>query len=382
MSAGARAADVAIVGAGITGLSIGWHLAGAGARVRLYDGSGVGAQATGIQPGGVRQQWGSRLTCLLAREGAAFYGELDERFGRPVGARLDRCGYLFVAESMATLDGLAASVRVQHELGIPSRVVSPGEAAELVPGLDASSLAGASWCGEDGYVDRPQAVVAAFAEGVRARGGEVVTSAVRALRPEGGGWRLELHGGAEAHAAEVVVAAAHATPALLAPLGVELPIAPEPRFLFYSDPVRERLLEPLVVAPERHFAAKQLADGSVLASDLAAAGDPETDKAAWHRHVRRAITALVPILEYVSFPVLVSGTYDVTPDQQPVLGRVGGPDGPWVAAGLNGRGFMLAPAIGRRLAAAVLGGDGDEALAALAAERFARGALSPERQVV
>ena len=65
------------------------------------------------------------------------------------------------------------------------------------------------------------------------------------------------------------------TRTLLEPLGVDLPVLPEDRYLFLSDPIEERLLDPLVVAPELAFAAKQLADGRVLASDLSGRGDPE-----------------------------------------------------------------------------------------------------------
>lgn len=375
--------SVAIAGAGITGLSIAWHLAQRGVRgVRVFDGSGIAAGATGIQPGGVRQQWGNAVTCRMAREAFRFYSGLGERLGVAVDARLDRCGYLFTAHGRAGLEQLEANVRLQNRVGVPSRMVDPSEAVELVPGLSDETLVGAAWCGEDGYVDRPQAVVAGFADGARRGGVDFVGTHVRRLGRAGGGWRLELADGRAVLAEQVVVATAHEAPALLAPLGIALPVTREWRFLFYSAPIRERLLEPLVVSPERHFAAKQLADGSVLASDLRAEGDPELDKAAWHRHVRTTITELVPILEYVSFPVLVPGTYDVTPDHQPILGRFGGADGLWVAAGLNGRGFMMAPPIGRSLAAAVAGGEVDEQLAALDPGRFERGALATEQQVV
>ena len=210
-----------------------------------------------------------------------------------------------------------------------------------------------------------------------------VTSVERIAR-DGEGWRLELRGGLVARAAKVVVAAAWDTPALLSPLGVELPIEREPKYLFYSDPIRERLLEPLVIAPERHFAAKQLADGSVLASDLGAGGAerPGENREIWHSNVRRAITELLPILEYVSFPVLVEGFYDVTPDRQPVLGPLDGHDGLLVAAGLNGRGLMMAPTIGRVIADGVVNGRMEPEMAPLAASRFADGTLTPELQVV
>jgi sarcosine oxidase subunit beta len=83
-------------------------------------------------------------------------------------------------------------------------------------------------------------------------------------------------------------------------------------------------------------------------------------------------------LSYVSFSLLVTGFYDVTPDHQPVLGAVDGLPGLYLAAGFSGHGFMLAPAVGRRIADAVLGGIPDEALEEFSYARFARGALQRE----
>ena len=82
----------------------------------------------------------------------------------------------------------------------------------------------------------------------------------------------------------------------------------------------------------------------MLTSDLGAAGDPERGRVTWLRTVTAGIHSLLPILEYVSFPILVDGVYDVTPDHQPILDSVSPNDGLWVAAGFSGHGFMLAPA--------------------------------------
>lgn len=178
-----------------------------------------------------------------------------------------------------------------------------------------------------------------------------------------------------------MVAAGLETRSLLVPLGVELPIVPEARHLFLSDPIHERLVEPLVVAGERRFAAKQLANGRVLASDLGAAGDPVTGRAGWLATVEAGIRSLLPVLEYVSFPILADGVYDVTPDHQPILDSVPGHAGLWVAAGFSGHGFMLAPAVGRLVASAVAG-DRDRVLAHFSLERFERTGLVVETQVV
>jgi sarcosine oxidase subunit beta len=343
-----RRADVVVVGAGITGLSIAYHLKERGASVTVVDRAGIGAGASGLQPGGVRQQWGTPTNCLLARESLRFYTGIVEHLQMRVDPGFRRCGYLFVAHSELTLEHLRANVALQNSLGVPSRLVSATEAAELVPGLDATSLAGAAWCDEDGYFDRPQSIVEAFGALVDVELGEIAD--------------LD-----QLSAEAVVVATGVDTPRLLP----ELPIRAEPRSLFFSAPIHERLLEPLVVSAERGLAAKQLADGRLLASDL---------RAGSRANVRAGFEELLPRLVYVELPTLVEGVYDVTPDQQPIIGQVR--ERVWVAAGFSGRGFMQAPAIGRIVAESVLGIGTDPALAVFDADRFAEGRPVPEPGVV
>ena len=99
--------DAAVIGAGIVGLAIAHELNSRGLSVCVLERSGVGAGASGVQPGGVRQQWATRVNCRLARESVDFYADASERLGSEVPFRLDRCGYLFVADS-ADEDGATA----------------------------------------------------------------------------------------------------------------------------------------------------------------------------------------------------------------------------------------------------------------------------------
>jgi sarcosine oxidase subunit beta len=362
------APDVVVVGAGVVGLSIAFHLAQRGATVTVVDRAGIGAGASGVQPGGVRQQWGTRINCLLARDSMRFYSEASEVLQMQVDPGFQACGYLFLAHSESALARMRENVTLQNELEIPSQILAPAEAAELVPGLDIAGVVGGAWCAEDGYFDRPRSLVEAF--GVRA---DVQIGEVRGVRDEG---VVRLASGGELHADAVVIATGVDTPQLLP----ELPIRPEARYLFFSDPIRERLLDPLVVSPERRFAAKQLGDGRLLASDLGAVRDPEVGMAVWRANVRRVFEELLPQLVFVALPTLVEGIYDVTPDHQAILGRVR--DRVWVAAGFSGHGFMLAPAVGRIIAESVLGEREDAALSVLDAARFTEGRLVPEPQVV
>jgi glycine/D-amino acid oxidase-like deaminating enzyme len=369
-----RRAEVAVVGAGVTGLSIAWHLRRRDVAVIVLERAGIAAGASGVQPGGVRQQWGTAVNCRLARESLDFYRRATELLDGPVELRFTPCGYLFLAHSEPALARLAANARVQAAAGVPSRIVSAERAAELVPGLGVQTVAGASWCAEDGYVDRPQSLIEALA-----RGTDVVIGDVAGIERDGG-WRLTTAAGESVAADAVVVAAGADTPALLERLGIDPPIEPESRWLFLSDPIRERLLEPLVVSTERHFAAKQLANGRVLASDLSATGPSDADAPRWRSAVRAAIRELLPRLEHLDFTILTEGVYDVTPDRQAIIGPVD--EGLWIAAGFSGHGFMLAPAVGRIVAEALAGDGEDEALAILDPGRFAEGRLVPEPQVV
>jgi glycine/D-amino acid oxidase-like deaminating enzyme len=381
----ARRADVAVIGAGITGLSVAVHLLWRGVSgVRVYERSAVGAGASGVQPGGVRQQWGTAVNCRLARESAGFYGELGERLGIASAPRLEACGYLFVAHEPGTIDALGAHVRVQQSVGVPSRLLGPEELTSIVPTLDVRRLVGGAFCPEDGYVDRPQAVVEAFARTVADLGGSVEIAGVGELREARAGWDLRLADGDRAHADVVVVAAGLDAPRLCSPLGVQLPIEASARHIFFSDPLGGRLLEPLVVAVDRRFAAKHLANGRLLASDLHATGDPALHRDEWRAHVREVVVELLPHLQFVALPLLVSGAYDMTPDRQPLVGELDGRPGLWVAAGFSGHGFMLAPAIGRLVADAIVHDRRDEAaLAAFSPARFTRTRTpQPEAQVI
>lgn len=376
-----RSIETAIVGAGVTGLSVAYHLVESGARgVEVFDRTGIAAEASGVQPGGVRQQWSTKANCRLARESFFFYREFGERLQIASPPVLECCGYLFVAESESVVGSLRANVELQRECGVPSEFLTPEEAGERVAPLAREDIFGGAYCPQDGYFDRPQSVVEGFAEAARRHGARVERGDVKSIEQDGGGWLLAFGDGEQVHADQVVVAAGYGTPAILRPAGVDLPIAKEAKYLFFSEPIRERLLEPLVVAGEARFAAKQLANGRVLASDLGAHGEPSASEQHWRGNIRAGIRKFVPLLEYVAFSLLITGYYDMTPDHQAIVGPVG--DGLWVAAGFSGHGFMMAPAIGRALASSLAGAPLDDRFDAFSLDRFERGKLTPETQVV
>jgi sarcosine oxidase subunit beta len=378
-----RSFEVALVGAGITGLSIAYNLVSRGVEdVAVFDKSGIGAGASGIQPGGVRRQWGTRLNCLLSSESFAFYARLGEKLEVADTPVLERCGYLFVAQLDATLERMRQDVELQQSLGIPSEILKAHQLAEVVPGFNADCAVGASYCRDDAYFDRPQSVVELFADAARTRGVLIEQLGLERLTRDGDRWLLEFRDGTHAAANTVVIAAGVESRGLIEPLAVDLPIEAQSKYLFLSEPISERLLEPLVVLVDRHFAAKHLASGRVLAADLTASGSVEANEQEWRTHVRSTIEQALPVLSFVPFGVVAEGIYDMTPDHQPIVCEVGDEEGLWVAAGFSGHGFMMAPVIGRMVAEAICEKRIDPLLEQLHLGRFAEGAVEMERAIV
>ena len=368
-----------VVGAGVNGLSIAFHLLERGlGPVTVIDRAGVAAGASGVQPGGVRQQWSTRASCLMARESHAFYIDLSERLGVAVAAQFDPCGYLFLSDTDETLGRLAANVAVQQEAGVPSRLLTRAESLEAVPSLRDDGFVGAAFCGEDGYFDRPQAVVEAFAEAARTRGARLEQAEVAGITRDGAGWRIETRSGDLTSDVLIVAAGVDSRP-LLAPLGFDLPLVSEARHLFLSDFLAPGLLDTLVIAVDRGLAAKQLADGRLLASDLTANVDPVAEQGRWRRRIAEQLASLLPALD-VPLPTMRSGIYDLTPDAQPVIDQLD--DGLWVAAGFSGHGFMIAPSTGRLVAGTLAGEEQPEWREAVAWERFAARGRERESQVI
>jgi len=352
-----RNTQVAVIGAGITGMSAAWQLSRRGLGVVVVDRVGIGAGATGIQPGGIRTQWASHDSLAMAIESQSFYDRFAEETGTSNDPGLDHCGYCFIASNETTLQVLAEAVREQNELSVPSVMLGPDDLAELVPGLATDELVGGSFNARDGYLDRPGAPVAGFAEAAQRSGAEIVIGKVDGIDRRGAKWSLRLAGGGRITAPNVVLAAGIGSAALCESVGVVIPLKSEPRYLFYSQKIQPCLVKPLLVFQDEHFAVKHLADGSVLASDLSIPADAEIDEQGWRRSVTDTAHRLLPVLSYVRFPTMVTGSYDVTPDAQLLVGPLPGREGIVLAAGMNGRGLMVAPSVGRMVAELVQGDD-------------------------
>ncbi len=361
-------AETIIVGGGIIGASIAYFLAQAGARdVLLLEKESLASGATGVCPGGIRQQFAGEADCRLARASMGFWRRINEELRPDEPFVFERSGYLFLADSDDLLERFRANVRLQNRLGIPSRIVTPAEIGLLVPALRLQGVAGGSWCAEDGFLEDCHGVTAQLARRAGDSGVTVLFEEAGEIRPISGGWRLRA-GEREVSCRRLVLAAGADTPSLGASFGLRLPIRPVRRRLAFTEALPEQLLPPLVVAPERGFAGKQLAYGVFYLGWLGETGEEE--ELDFLERGLAAGASLLPLLAELPVRRVLSGVYDQSPDSRPILGGVEGCKGLYLAAGFSGHGFMIAPAVGQAIAALITGEADPDTLAPFSLQRF------------
>ena len=167
-------AQVVIVGGGVIGVSIAFHLAEAGVTdVLLLEAHALGSGSTCKAAGGVRAQFSDRVNIELGMRSL----EAFRAFGARPGGQIDlhQVGYLFLLDDAATVAAFEQNIALQNELGVPSRLISPAEAAQLSPLISTAGLLAAAYSPSDGHCT-PESVVLGYATAARALGARLVTN--------------------------------------------------------------------------------------------------------------------------------------------------------------------------------------------------------------
>ena len=375
-------ADVVIIGGGIMGLALAWNLAGRGAgRIVVLERGYLCEGASGRNGGGVRAQWTTPTLIELAKESIDFMGRFAQELG--INVWLRKGGYLFLAHDEPTLRRIEESVALQRKHGLSTRIISPGEAGEIAAGLDTSKFLAASWSPEDGVVF-PWPFLWGYADGARKRGVLVETfTRVTGIDVSQGRVRgVQTDRGAIA-ADRVVIACGAWSPQLARLAGVELPNVPYRHEIVSSEPLKP-FLSPLVSMLGTGLYFSQSMRGEIVGG----MGDPDEEPGLnqssslrFLARYSRALTDLIPRLGAVKLLRQWAGCYDVTPDHSPILGETPGVAGLLQMSGFVGHGFMMAPAVGRRMAE-WMGGEKDELFERFTVRRFAEGRMERETFII
>ena len=376
-----ESAEVVIVGGGVVGASIAYHLAARGCTdVRVLErGALAGEGSTGKATGGIRAQFGSdvnvRLSLLSLEKLLRFPQELGVDSGyRP-------CGYLFLADSAGSMDTLLAAQAVQHAAGVANaRAVDPREALAINPAISVDGVVGGTWCPTDGFI-RPLEILRGYTEGARRLGARFDYGAPVEAVERAGDRVTAVRTKAGRIAAGAVVNAAGAWARVVGRMaGVEVPVTPLRRQIAPTVPT-DVLPEcmPLTIFVDDGFHAR-VRDGRVLLlwPDEPRSADP-FDLAfdeAWLPEVTARAHRRIPCLRGVPVDRAAcwNGLYEVSPDRHVLLGPAPGVDNLYLANGSSGHGVMHSPAIGQLLAETILDGAASSLdVHALRPSRFAEG---------
>lgn len=376
-----KTADVVIIGGGVHGCSIAYHLASKGCKkVVICEKNYLASGATGRTGAGIRQQFGTEINCRLAKENVKAFERMQEELEYPDDLEFYQGGYLLPAYSEKQLAQFKKNVKLQREHGIKSQILSTEEVKEVTPYLNTEQVVGASYCSKDGYVN-PFHVTRAYAMAAIKRGVNIYRyTEVIDIKTEKGKVSEVVTNRGKISTPVVVCAAGPWSKEIARFVGVDIPIKPQRRQALITEPV-EHILDPLILCYHDGTYWRQTSHGGFL---MGIGGENERDEITnesskyFLNVVARNVIKHMPVLKNISVLRQWAGTYDLTPDGQAIIGPVEGVDGFYLDAGWSGHGFQFSPSIGRILAEMIMGETPFISVEALNLKRFATGQLIPE----
>ncbi len=385
-----QTSEVVIIGGGIVGSSIAWHLTHAGCKnvLVIERESSQGKGSTGKSMGGVRAQFSTPVNIQMSLYSIPFYARFEEVVGHPADYRPQ--GYLFLATKDSHLVYLSDNFARQQKLGLKTaRLLSADEIRAMLPQLRSDDVLGGSFCSTDGFVD-PYSVMNGFMASAIEHGATLwkKTEVTGITKDQQGAFRVETTRAPVS--TRTIVNAAGAWAAQIAKfIGIDLPVEPLRRMLVPSEPFSDfPHSSPMVIDMSTGFHFRPEGRGFLLAWN-----DPEetpgykidfepsfVEKILVHAADRVPVFENLPINPKRAW----AGLYEMTPDHHCILGPVVGVPGFFLANGFSGHGVMHSPATGKILADLILQKKTDvvDEVSVLALERFARGELLHETAVL
>jgi len=375
-------ADVIVVGAGVQGASLAFHLARRGAQVLVMERESVAAGATGRSSGFVRMHYDLESDVRLAWASLPYFQSWQDHVGAG-DCGFVRTGFMQVMPGALT-DRVRANVEMQQGIGVDTRIADPTEISRLLPGALTDDIGIAAYEPESGYAD-PSGTAAGFLAAARVHGARLIQGcgvskvAVDGDRVVG----VETDRGRFDAPAVVDVAGAWAAD-LAHTVGVDVPVEPwRHDTAFFGLPAGRSPDFPIVIdelnqvyfRPEgRDMMLVGLEAGNVVG------GSPDrpltVPRQASVEDMVTRVCARIPWMADGTLRTAHGGQDGITTaDQRPILGRAG-PDGFYLACGFSGTGFKTAPAVGACLAELILEGRAATVdISGYSLERFAAGRL-------
>ncbi len=356
--------DILIVGGGVMGASIAWHLAQRRAgRIVLLEKSFLGAGSSGKSGAIIRQHYSNRLTASMAQKSLRVFEQFEDVVGGP--PVFTRAGLVVVVNEKDKA-GLEANLAMQQELGIDVRLVSAQVLADIDPNARLAEDEIAAYEAEAGYVEAVQ-VVASFAEAARKLGADIRLGVeVREVVKEGNKIvGVETNEG-RYNAGKVVLATGPWAAQLGKELGLTLPVqACRTQVALYRRPpdfgrrlaVYADFVQGVYFKPTH---GEMLHAGSLAGEEKNSPVDPEAYNEAadghWLPQVRQRLSRRYPAMHRGYGRGGYGALYAITPDWHPILDKLPGLEGGYCAVGFSGHGFKMSPIVGQLMAELIIDG--------------------------
>ena len=380
--------DVIVIGGGVIGASVAFHLAEFGAKsVLLLERGTVGSGTTSQSSGILRTHYSVRENVELARRSWDVFNAFADYVGdEEASCGLVRCGYLISAAQGDKLEPLRASLEQQVEQGVRLQYLSKQQAGELLPIASFDDAALIGFEPDAGFADA-YLVATSFARSARRRGVKLREGvSVEKLIMEGARV-VGVSTTAGDFACDTVVSTQNIwTPELAQWVSRAMPVAPERHAVLaleceaapytFDMPVFKDLSSPGMLYC-RSYGGRQMLVSEGLVGEKLSNADPEQGDVPldYVAEVGAQVAERFPAYGAAGLASSWTGVYDVTPDWNPVLGRLPEVDGLVVGYGFSGHGFKLSPTVGRVLAQEALGMTTDVSLTPYSIERFSNGSL-------
>lgn len=379
-----RNAEVVIIGGGVHGCSIAYHLAKKGWKdIVLLEKGYLASGGTGRSAAGIRHQFGTEINIRLASACVKRMEGLKEELQYNEDLELMQKGYLMLAYSDSQLDLFKENAALQKKYDPENTTVmlSPKEIKDFLPLLNVDGVVGASFNPRDGHAN-PFHVTQAFANAAKRMGVKIQTNTeVIDILTTGGKIKGVVTNKGDHIYAPIVVNAAGAHGKILAQMvGLDIPVYPERHQILVTEPL-EMFLWSMIISFQHGTYFKQTPHGSILMG----VGDPEHElkdfniRSSWQflTDVAEKISYHMPALKNVNIVRQWAGLYDITPDQQGIVGTTD-IEGFYLDLGWSGHGFQLAPAVGQIMAELISKEKPYIDVNCLSLDRFEKGQLIPE----
>ena len=366
-------ANYVIIGAGISGCSIAYELAKKGIKdIIVFDKSYLTSGATGRCGAGVRQQWGTKLNCELAKASIEFFETAKEELEYDGDIEFKQDGYLIVACTEEEDKQFTKNVELQNSLGIPSVKLTKEEAKKIVPHLDINKIISATFCNTDGHLNPFTTTEAYYLAAKRLGVKFYFREEVKEIIVDKGKIKRVITNKSVVETNNVINAAGGYAREIGLLAGIDIPVYSEKHEILVTEPIEE-MQGPMVMSFSKNIYCQQVPHGSFIMGR----SDPYIEKnhsitSSWQflDEMAKTVCDLLPPIGELRVVRQWAGLYNMSLDRQPIISNLDELEGFYLACGFSGHGFMFGPMTGKLISEIVLGEEPSFDITELSLNRF------------